>query len=201
MVTYPYTVKVGSLRRFLQQIPSIGVPEKLTIAVLGSLGYKSKNDRRIIGILKSIGFLDASGKPTENYLQFRNTEKSRGTMASCIRTAYGDLFKTYPDAYNKDVEALRNFFSTSVTAGAAVLIHTVNTFRALCEFAYFAISEIPAMESTTPTIPPAAAIQLARASPQGLVINLNIQLQLPATEDSTIYDKIFQSLKRHILER
>ncbi len=46
-------------------------------------------------------------------------------MADCIRKAYPDLFSTFPDAYNKDSEALRNFFSSKMKGGEAVLVNAV----------------------------------------------------------------------------
>ncbi len=201
MPRYPYIVKVGSLREFLKNIPSTGVPEKLTKEKLDSLGYKSSNDRPIPGILEFIGFLDSEHKPTDKYMAFRDKAKAGAVMASCLRTAYSDLFQQYPDAHNKDNEALRNFFSTGMKGGEAVLVNTVNTFRALCEFADFETA--PVREETPKGLPTTGGKDVIRLSQEtpGLTVNLNIQLTLPATEDSTIYDKIFQSLKKYLLER
>jgi len=33
----------------------------------------------------------------------------------------------------------------------------------------------------------------------GVTVNVNIRLELPATQDASVYDKIFESLKKHIL--
>jgi hypothetical protein len=127
-------------------------------------------------------------------------------MASCLRTAYSELFSTFPDADRKDVEALTNFFRANTKTGDATLRNIVGTFRTLCEFADFQQSaEIvwdtkEGIESPMPK----ARTTYAGTSPsegQGLVVNLNIQLQLPVTEDATIYDKIFQSLRKNLFER
>lgn len=194
MVEYPYTLKTGSLRGFLNKIPTIGVPEKVTIKYLYGLGYKSVNDRPIVKILKFIKFLDQNGKPTENYINFRSRERSKSVMANCVRSAYSELFKTYPDAYGKDPATLRDFFSASVTAGEKVLISTVNTFKVLCEFADFEAPPLKEKEEEEER----KVIEKAAVVP-GLVINLNIAL--PATEDASVYDKIFESFKKHILTR
>lgn len=163
-----------------------------------ALGYKSKNDRAIIPILKFIGFIDPNGTPTEKYRQFRNKAAAGAVMASTIKTAYSDLYALYPDAHNKDTEALRNFFSTQVSAGEDVLQLTVSTFKTLCESANFE-AELPAgVVQAVVTEGKAVVIPQAPASPS-LVVNLNIQLQLPSTEDATVYDKIFESLKKHLL--
>jgi hypothetical protein len=206
MQKYPYIVKVGSLRDFLKKVPGIGVPDKIATVTLKSLGYTSSNDAPIPRILRFIGFIGEDGTPTDLYRQFRNKEKSGVVMAGSLKRAYAELFQTYPDAQNKDTEALRNFFSTSTEGGEAVLVNTVNTFKALCEFANF---EAPSIEtgtapgetvSETITKVPITKVP-AITGAAGLTINVNIELQLPATEDSTIYDKIFESLKKHILGR
>lgn len=198
---FPYTVKPSSLKDFLQKIPTNNVPPRVVLQTLEALGYKSKNDRAIIPILKFLGFVDASGTPTEKYRQFRNKAAAGAVMAAAVKTAYSELYALYPDAHNKDTEALRNFFSTQVSAGEDVLQLTVSTFKTLCEFANF---EAELLADVAPAGPGeraqrAVGIPQVAASP-GLVVNLNIQLQLPPSEDPTVYDKIFESLKKHLLE-
>jgi hypothetical protein len=206
LTDYASTQNVGTLKDFLGKIPSLGVPDKLTVEKLASYGYTSNNDRPIIGVLKFIGFLDSTGAPTDKYAGFRNTNKQKAVMASCLRTAYSELFSTFPDADRKDVEALTNFFRANTKTGDATLRNIVGTFRTLCEFADFQQSaEIvwDTKEGIEPPMPKARTTY-AGTSPsegQGLVVNLNIQLQLPVTEDATIYDKIFQSLRKNLFER
>jgi hypothetical protein len=200
MAKYPYTLKGASLKNFIEKIPSIGTPDKFDLEFIEGLGYKSSNDRPIVPILKFLGFADSTGIPTDVWSDYRDKSRSKAIMAQRLREAYGELFRTYPDAQDKDTEALRNFFSKRVTAGERVLEATVNTFRTLCDLSDF---------EATPVVEPVQATGKQRPQPyassafgpQGLTINLNIQLQLPATEDSTIYDKIFQSLRKHILEQ
>lgn len=51
------------------------------------------------------------------------------------------------------------------------------------------------------TKPPAPTIERVVEIPtgtRGVTININIQLQLPATEDATIYDSLFSALKKHL---
>jgi len=188
-----------SLEEFIKKIPKISVPEKLTQKTLSALGYKSSNDRPIITILKFINFLNSDCTPTENYINFRSARKSKKVMASCLKTAYKDLFALYSDAHQRSTQELKDFFSTRVTGGDLVLNLTTNTFKTLCDFADF---EAPAMEPTpTPTPTPVVQVKERLEKGAGLVINLNIQLELPATQDATVYDKIFESLKKHLLTR
>ena len=196
---YPYIVKVGSLRAFLTGIPGTGEPPKVTTEYIESLGFKSKNDRPILTILKFVNFLDQEGQPTDYYRLYRDKGKNRAVMADCIRKAYPDLFSTFPDAYNKDSEALRNFFSSKMKGGEAVLVNAVNTFKALCEFADF---DAPSILEIATKAPPGQ--QKSLGTPvihPSLHVNLSIEIQLPVTENPEIYDKIFQSLRKNIIER
>lgn len=103
---FPYLTNPASLRKFLEKIRTVGVPEKVTIAYLASLGFKSANDRPIIAALKLLGFADGSGVPTETWQRYRPRETAGAVLAQAIRTTYSELFSIYPDAERKDNEAL-----------------------------------------------------------------------------------------------
>jgi len=198
-MSYPYILKTSSLREFLRKIKEreIGVPEKLTTADLPALGFTSSNDRPIIRILKFIGFLSEDNKPTQNFKEFRSKERSGIVMANCLITAYKELFELYPDAYKKRDEELEDFFSTKLTGSQRVIKAAVKTFKVLCEFADFGPEETIEIEKTVE----AEVIKTKHIAPQQIVLNLNIQIQLPVTEDVEVYDKIFEALRRHIIFR
>ncbi len=137
MANYPYTVKAGSLKKFLERIASVGLPDKVTVKYLYALDFKSTNDRAIIPILKFIKFLDSSGAPTDYYKKYRDTSKSAKILGKAIKEAYLELFKVYPDAQKQDNNLLRNFFSTNTGLGEKAIKSIVDTFKALCSLAKF----------------------------------------------------------------
>lgn len=201
MGKYPYTLKISSLEKLLKTIPSMGVPSKINTKTLPTMGFKSNTDRVLPSILKFIGFIDSKGVPEQSYKDFRNRLKRKSTIAKAIKTAYADLFTMYPKAYEKDDAALRDFFTGTTDAGEAVLRQTVETFKALCKFADF--KPIPA-EPEAEAEAKKKVVEVAQVTtqtPTGITINLNIQLTLPATEDATVYDKIFKALKDNLLSR
>jgi len=104
MADFPYTPNPAAIKRFLSHVQSAGVPEKITQKYLEKVGFKSTNDRYIIGVPKSIGLIDASGVPTQLWQSYRNRKAAGATLATALRTGYSDLFRTYPDAYRKDSE-------------------------------------------------------------------------------------------------
>jgi hypothetical protein len=199
---FPYLTNPANLRKFLEKIRTVGVPEKVSIVYLKSLGFKSTNDRPIIAILKFLNFIDSSGVPKSLWQQYRPKETAGAVLASAIRTAYSDLFSTYSDADRKDNEALRNYFSTHTKVGEATLNLVVRTFKALCESADFA-AESPDIDKTNTTIPEnskhSSVTLTSKLKPQtGPAININIQLQLQATEDAKVYDNFFAAMKKHL---
>lgn len=137
MTNYPYILKTGSIKKFLEKIPSIGVPDKVNLKLIYTLDFRSTNDRAILVVLKFLKFVDDSGVPTERYKNYRDKSKSYSVLANAIKEAYAELFKVYPDAYNKDHQTLQNFFSTHTSLGERAVKSTVETFKALCSLANF----------------------------------------------------------------
>lgn len=197
---YSYAVKTSSLKEFLQKVQNkdLGVPRKVTVRYLVGIGYKSPNDRRIIPVLKSIGFLDDTGKPTQRFRDFR-TEKAGQVMAEALRQTYSELFQTYPEPNKKTRKEKEDFFAKDTDLKKSTLGMMIDTFNLLCEFADFeAVSITPKAEVKKPE---KKVVEVAgvTTTPAGVTINLNIQLTLPATEDATVYDKIFKALKENLL--
>ena len=59
-------------------------------------------------------------------------------------------------------------------------------------------AEAPVSEPTVPLPTKEEAARIPTVAP-GLTVNINVQLTLPATDDETVYDKLFASLKRNLL--
>ena len=203
---YPYHVNTANVKKFLEHVQTAGVPPKVTFQYITSVGFKSKNDRAILTVLKFIGFVDNSGVPTNVWRAYRNKSQSKKVLGSAVKKAYGTLFETYPDANRKDNEALRNFFSshTSVAENTVTLI--VRTFKTMAEMGDF---ESPAhivpeveVEVEEPVVDETATVVKRRVGatpPNGMTVNINIQLQIPATDKADVYDSFFAAMKKHLL--
>ncbi|MFI5399230.1 MAG: DUF5343 domain-containing protein [Candidatus Binatia bacterium] len=199
----PYTPNPAAIPRFLAHIKAVGKPDQVTQKYLKSVGFKSGNDTYLIGIFKTIGFLDGQGAPTEVWTSYRDTKRGGAVLAGAIKRGYSELFKIYPDAYRKDNEALRNFFTThNAKLGESTLQFVVSTFKKLCESADFeqAIDEVPkGAPKATRAVVETAAIEVKTPRLTESSVNINIELHLPATEDATIYEKLFAALRKHLL--
>lgn len=212
-MTYPYTQNPGNLIAVVEKITGNGVPDKFTQKELGVWGYTSSNDRRIIGVLRYIRFLDDKSAPTDLWKKARVDAK--GAVAEGVRAGYADLYKTFPNAEKRDNEALTNYFKGNTNVGDAAIKRMVSTFKALAEFGNFSASHEPATAAVGPV---AAASAGAKPAPPGHSpavgapvfsstqvgiggspsVNLNIELQLPADPTGDIYDKFFAAMRKHL---
>lgn len=204
---YPYTQNTGSLLGIIKAIGTHGVPDKFTSKELPVWGFKSSNDRNIPNVLKFIGFLDGSAVPGDLWKEART--KPEQAVAKGVRAGYSELFKTFPDAHRKDVEALTNFFKAKTTVGDAVVKQMVATFRALAQYGAFdgAPTDAATAAPVTPTSPlprldSAAPAMLTHsvAAGSGLTVNLNIELSVPVDATGEVYEKFFAAMKKHLID-
>lgn len=141
MGEYQYTVVLTKLKELFGKIRSMGVPNKVTIKWLESVGYKSSNDRSMIGVLQQILFIDDTGTPLEGWMQYRGADYKK-TLGKYIVKGYSELFEMYPDANLKNKAELDNFFSTKTKGGEQVISKITSTFKTLCELAEFDVAFI-----------------------------------------------------------
>jgi len=180
-----------------------GTPEKVTLKTIASLGFKSNNDRALLPIIKALGLLDGSGVPTARWSAFRSNHKA--ALAAGIRDHYAKLSALYPDAFQKDTEALNSFFSSHTSVSAGTLKFIISTFKTLCSIADFG-PKSTSIEITSPaaadaTGAPAIITQsrpIVSASP-GVTVNINVQLTLPENADAKTFDQFFKAMREHLL--
>jgi hypothetical protein len=194
----PYTPSPKNVKDFFKAIQGLGIPVKVDVAYLMSIGFKSSNDRYLVGLSKSLGFVDTAGKPTPKWSDFKDRARAPKVMADAIKTAYADLYSTYPDAEKRDDDTLRDYFASTSGVADSVAKLMVQTFRNLCEFTPHEKAEA-IREPTSKTAAPAPEqVAEVKTGARPITVNINIQLQLPATENATIYESLFSALKKHL---
>jgi hypothetical protein len=195
--------KAGDIFRAIQNAQA---PKRFTFSFLESLGYKSTNDRLIIPVLKSLGFLTASGEPTTRYFAYLDQTRGSKVLAEGIRDAY-DLFQVNRKANEMSQTEVKNKLKT-LTQGKGsdtVIDNMARTFKALSQLADFTAEgpqfEAPETESTpeTPPAEPKPEPHPARSVLKLGELVYNIQLVLPDSRDQAVYDAFFKSLKEHLL--
>lgn len=202
MISESYVNVASRIPTILEAVQKAGVPSRFTIEFLRSLGFKSTNDRAIIGVLKGIGLLDSSGAPTERYKAFKNKSDSGKVLAAALRQSYDDIFLADENADKASAQKIAGIFATRTGKGEAVTKKQAATFKALVGLADFsddgeAPTVVPPIIEKKSTVVEEPA--KVKTSKSGADFHYNIQIHLPATKDISIYNAIFKSLKEHLL--
>ncbi len=214
MSEYTYAHVSSKLKDFIDKIPSTGIPEKVTYNELTARGFKSTNDRSILGVLKCLHFVDAEGIPTENWNSYRNKSSNKTLLGTLIRSAYSELFAMYPEAQARTDEEIRNFIASKTKVGEDTVTRIVTTFKTLCEMADFTAADSQAntkeqelhQEQTLDEASDPVQAREASARNPALVqssmvpVNVNIHIHLPEG-DVQLARSLIKDVARYILER
>lgn len=205
MGEYPYATVTGKLEALLKKIPDLGQPDLVDAKWLKQVGFGAANDTTILRVLVFVGLIDESGKPTKRWVAYRSKAAAGKVLGAAISDAYSDLFDTYSDAHTRTTEELASYFSTKTTGGSKVVALTVRTFRVLCDLAdSSALRPSERVKETAAGRSELADLGGPERAPEGhsagFTVNINVQLTLPETTDRAVYDNLFASLKRNLLE-
>lgn len=206
-LTNSYLTSTKNLESIINSVINAKAPERFTNKFLEDLGYKSSNDRLIIGIFKALGLLDDNGQPLQRYYEFLDQTQTGKIIAIGIEEAYEDLFNLRKDAQNLTNDEVKNKLKT-ITQGQKsdkILGLMAMTFRAFCDLADWDTESIEDPQkidnlTSTPINNYAEDTQNKKNhSVADMNLHYNIQIHLPETTNMAVYDAIFQSLKKHLM--
>lgn len=203
-----YTTVPGKIKALLGKIKEVGVPPKVTVAWLKSIGFTSSNDKSLIGVLKLARLIDDSGAPTPNWQKFRGP-KGGQILAGGIMEGYSALYAVYPDAHSRSNGELEHVFNTSTKAGKQSIQKAVGTFKNLvgeADFSDVAVNgqgEELHIETGELHVPvskgkPHKEIVSAGASPS---LHIDIQIHISSEASAEQIDQIFASMSKHLYGR
>lgn len=203
MSEFPYVAVPSKLVSLFQRLKSIGVPDKVSVSWLQSIGFMSSNDRTMLPMLEYVGFVDSSKQPTKRWMAYRNERNSKKVLANGVRSGYTLLYEVYPDAHRRNENELRNYFRSQSTAGEEAIRRTVKTFQELCELADFGENQVKSsvVDSDVQDSEslPIERPDVAPAFSPG--INVNIQIHIASDAKDSQIDKIFASMATHLFGR
>jgi len=202
-----YVQIYGQLGDVFKKLRDGQAPEQFTLQHLKDLGFTSSNYRAVLPLLKALGFLDADGKPTTVYHEYRNEAQSRRVMADAIRRTYGDIFVLKAKPTEQDRGVIQGKFKSVHNTSGNVAKLMANTFFALLELADLDAESVFSAKKTPETQPPENKPNETEEEPSERkppkthpTLHYNIQIHLPATKDVGVFNAIFKSLKEHLLD-
>ena len=210
----PYVNAYGNLSKLLGKIRIASVPSKVTNDYISTvLGLKSSSYRATIPLLKKLGFLDSASVPTQRYKDFRSDRKSGFILAKSLKDAYADLYQAHEYVHKLDKNDLTDIVATVTGASKddSALKAVVGTFLELVKHASFDVEDIPdgavddgdedSDEIDDETISDDEGEgQKQKLKKTKFGISYTVNLNLPATTEVKVFDAIFKSLRKHILD-
>lgn len=195
----PYVMSNKNLDPLFAKIASAKVPDKFTHVFLQkTIGLKGTNDRAYIPLLRTLGFLDASGTPTASYRHLKNSTTAKVAIANGIRSAYGPLFASEEAAHKLNPEKLKGLIAQVAGTEEGMTARIASTFSVLAKLADFEKSDesqnVEEKADQEVEDGPEKIKQLGK----GLrtEFHYNIQIHLPANGAEEIYLNIFNALRK-----
>lgn len=202
----PYLPSYKNVEKLFSGIASAKVPESFTQAFLGqTLGLKASSDRPLIPLMRTLGFIDASGKPTSEYRLLKNPSSAKTAIAAAIKRAYGPLFAANENANGLASEQLRGLISQVAGTDEEMTKRIAYTFSSLARLGDFKIHpSASGSEDEEPTAEDDES-ELTGLKPRGTKVTVpglrtefhyNLQIHLPANGSEETYLNIFNSLRK-----
>lgn len=195
----PYLQSYARVDRLFDRIKSAKKPDAFTHKFLyDTIGLKNVVDRAFIPLLRTLGFIDPSGKPTPEYGSLKNEAQAPRAIAAAIRRAYGPLFEANENAYKLPQDQLKGLVAQVAGSDASTTSKIVGTFNALAKLADF--SAAAPVDKSAKGDEETKKDDEGERSRRGPGIrpefHYNIQIHLPANGTEETYLNIFNALRK-----
>lgn len=218
---HPYIPSPGILVQTFTQLRKL-FPARVDAETLKKLSLAPKNESVVIATLKFLGLIDDEGNKTETAKKvfLKHDDKAFAVaLEKAVKEAYSSLFGQMGDTvWTADRNSLISFFRVEDETGALTAKRqaiTFETLAALCGHGDTPAAKSPRKngaprgtrkkkptakndERTEGSLSTASGSRRAsREKDFGLTVR--IEINLPAQGDQDTYDRIFQSIREHLL--
>ena len=202
----PFMNAYGQVTKVLEKIKEASAPDRFTLDFLATrLGFKSASIKPFVPLAKRLGLLALDGSPTDLYNSFRNPSQSGAALATAMKKGYGEIFACNEYANNLNHKDLGGLVMqiTGLKKDHQAVRGIVGTFEALKSIADFSSGiekpEVKVEEEKTPR----TDLMITHKSFEEVGVNLSytINLVLPRTNDISIFNAIFKSIRENLLKR
>lgn len=204
----PYLSNYKNVGLLFEKIRSAKIPETFTQKFLNdTLGLKSSGDRSLITLLKTLGFVDSSGKPTQRYAALKNEKIAGIEIARGVKEAYEGLFSANEQANTLDGQELKGLVAQVAGADSATTSKIVGTLKALLAVSDFDSESLLKEEGAKKTEEKEKKIEKEKErdeakrtemSFQGMrpEFHYNLQIHLPSNGSEETYMNIFNAIRK-----
>ncbi len=219
--SHPYIPSPGMIVQTFTQLRKM-FPAKVDAETLKKLSIAPKNESMVINILRFLSFInDESNKtpPANSVFSKHDDAEFSSALEKVVKEAYKGLFEVIgDDAWQADRGTLIGFFRTHDETSALTATRQAIAFETLASLSGHGEAvqvksqkSKPSIKSTgtkmnPKTITPGTNADTAKSQlghehvgPGNLGLTVRIEINLPAQGDQETYDRIFQSIKKNLL--
>jgi hypothetical protein len=211
MANLPYVTATGNVTKALNNIAAAATPDAVTQNFVKTiLKISGGSGTQMTSFLKKIGLVNSDGTPSETYRKFRNSATRGGAAADALKFGYAPLYKRNEflhELSDKDIKGLI-LEETGMAADSSAPNLILSCIKAIKQFAVFNAVEQDLQVEPGPQQSPTVVLEGNQRSAAstgisegkiGLNVGYNINLNLPATSDISVFNAIFKSLKENLL--
>jgi hypothetical protein len=199
----PYMAAPGSIPKILEKIKDAGTPENFNPDFLSTkLGFKGGNYRTFISWAKKLGLLNSDGTPSQLYKKFRNPTSSKSSLAQALKIGYNELYSRNEYCHvlsRKDFKGLV-MEATGEPQDSKIVELIVSSFFNAKAYADFEESSTEGSDETIVEKISETKTDETIIKKINLGLNYTINLVLPKTDDPSVYNAIFKSLRENLLK-
>jgi Family of unknown function (DUF5343) len=223
---YPYTSSRGSLVKAIDQFRK-NFPSTIDAATLQKFSIAPANESYVISTLRFLGLIDEDGKKVDSKADIflRGDTEFQSGFEGVIQDAYADLFKDLgTGVWTATREELATWFRVSDKTSDLIGDRQATTFITLASLAgHGAPMKTSSPASSTKPKPVAqssatkpatskaqlksggvsmAPPTLAAVETQNAVgLTVRVEVNLPASGTPDVYDAIFASIRKHLIDQ
>lgn len=216
-MAYPYANTVRGFIAAIQQLRS-NFPAKITSDTLKKWSIAPNNETYVLNVLRFLGIIDEDGskrtEPAELFLEHDDAAFSERFKA-LVSKSYNPLFELWGDeAWTLDEEKLITFFRKEDESSAMVGKRQARTFMALSGLVGFVLPPVKVkgqkgvnkpqskqkrvVRASQKTVKSPASQELGTTVQSPYALTVRVEVNLPVTNDQTVYDKIFKSMRKNL---
>lgn len=211
MLTDRYLTSTKNLPQIFEQMIKGTAPQVFNVEHLTSVGFASSNDRAVVPLLKTLGFLNDGGQPMPRYHAYRaGGDEAKAVLGEAVLEAYEDIFHINANPSEQDRPTIEGKFKSTHNATDRIAEQQALTF-----FALLKLADIDAARRRKGVLPPPQrkSEDHGRDDKEGgrtqmmnemtrppLNLRYQIEVHLPATKDIEIYHAIFKSLRENLID-
>jgi hypothetical protein len=207
MAQLPYVTAPGNIDKALQGIKAAPTPENVSQDFVKTiLQIPGGSGNQVTSFLRKIGFVNPDGSPSDTYKKFRNPHTSGSSIAAALKFGYEPLYKRNEHMHHLSDDKLKGLIieETGQAQDSSPVALTLACIKALKKHADWTTPDESVAEKPKPPVvlpdpnrePPPAPKQPGTV---GLNLSYTINLNLPATSDTAVFNAIFKSLREHLL--